>query len=170
MLPLQTFAMRSFNETAHLKDTHRAQLEGAPHYEIDENGFVYHTVTGKRVRLQNRCGKWFAQVYREDGTRWSFDTEKKANEVFRGSGEELSLDDIYDKIGARDIPRFSRYAVTSYGAVYCIKPPKRGPNAGRYYLLRETLRRGDVYVTLTRDDGVRCPVRVDKVTDMVWEH
>ena len=159
--------MRSFPKTAHL-DNSRRPINSARQYEIDEHGFVYKGDT--KLRLQNRSGRWFAQVYRDDGTRWSFDSERLAGEMFKGSEARLTREDIFDSIGARIIPQFPRYAVTYYGAVYCVDPPKRGPNAGKYYLLQESLRRDDSYVTVTRKDGVRGPVKVSALTQAAWAH
>ena len=159
--------MRAFPKTAHL-ETDRRQIESASRYEIDEHGFVYHGET--RLRLQNRSGRWFAQVYRDDGTRWSFDSERMASEMFKGPEAQLTREDILDTIGARIIPQFPRYAITPYGAIYCIEPPKRGPNAGKYYLLQESLRRDNSYVTVTRKDGVRQPMKVTDLIQAVWVH
>ena len=147
-------------------ENRRLKLPSASKYEIDENGFVYRC--GKRLLLQNRCGRWYAQVYKDDNTRWSFDSEKLAGTLFNNGNEELTSEDILGSLGARIIPDYPHYAVTMYGAIYCIKPPKRGPNAGTMYLVRETLKQGVPHVNLTYNDGARHFLPVDRVTDMVW--
>ena len=121
--------MTAFPSTAQLDSPRCVPLPGASQYEIDEFGFV--SRRGRRLQIQNRNGKWFAQVYMDNGTRWAFDTDKLVKELFGQPDEELSRADVEDVIGARRVPDYPRYAVTSYGAVYCIEPPKRGPNAGK---------------------------------------
>ena len=147
-------------------DIPRKRLPSAEQYEIDVNGFVYRR--GRRLQLQNRCGKWFAQVYRDDGKRWSFDSERLAAVVFGVQPVELTREDILTTLGARIIPNYPRYAVTSYGAIYCIEPPSRGPNAGTLYLVRETLNHDSPHVNMTHADGTRSFVPVEQVIEMVW--
>ena len=158
--------MTAFPSTAQLDSPRCVPLPGASQYEIDEFGFV--SRRGRRLQIQNRNGKWFAQVYMDNGTRWAFDTDKLVKELFGQPDEELSRADVEDVIGARRVPEYPRYAVTSYGVVYCIEPPKRGPNAGKIYLLQEILRNDIPYVTLTRPDNSRTPVRVSDIVDSVW--
>ena len=147
--------------------TRRIKLPSASKYEIDENGLVYRG--DHRLILQNRCGRWFAQIYTDEGKRWSFDSEKLARKLFGApEEEELTTEDILGSLGARIIPDYPRYAVTIYGAIYCIKPPLRGPNAGTIYLVRESLKQGKPHVNLTYSDGSRHFLPVDSVTDMVW--
>ena len=158
--------MATFPSTAQLDNPRQLRLPGASQYKIDEFGFV--SRRGRRLRLQSRSGRWFAQVYLDDGTRWSFDTDKMAKELFGQPDEELTRADVEDVIGARRVPEYPRYAVTYYGAVYCIDPPKRGPNAGKIYLLQEILRNDIPYVTLTRADNSRAPTRVSDIVDSAW--
>ena len=147
-------------------DAPRKQIPSAEQYEIDVNGFVYRR--GKRLQLQSRCGKWFAQVYRDSGERWSFDSERLAATLFGLEPATLTREDILTTLAARIIPDYPRYAVTSYGAKYCIEPPSRGPNAGTLYLVKETLNHDSPHVNLTRADGSRVFIEVDKVVEMVW--
>ena len=147
-------------------DAPRKQIPSAEQYEIDVNGFVYRR--GKRLQLQSRCGKWFAQVYRDSGERWSFDSARLAATLFGLEPATLTREDILTTLAARIIPDYPRYAVTSYGAIYCIEPPSRGPNAGTLYLVKETLNHDSPHVNLTRADGSRVFIEVDKVVEMVW--
>ena len=159
--------MTAFPKTAHLDDPRTAQLPGASQYEINEYGFV--SRRGRRLRLQNRSGRWFAQVYMDNGTRWSFDIEKVARELFGEEEARLTREDVEDVFGARRVLGYPRYAVTSYGAIYCVDPPKRGPNDGQVYLLQEILRNDIPYVTLTHADGTRAPIRVSDVVSSAWD-
>jgi len=59
--------------------------------------------------------------------------------------------------------------VTHHGAIYCIDPPSRGPNAGQVYALRETLQNDHRYVTLRPAEGRATFIRVSDVIDMVWD-
>ena len=147
-------------------DAPRKQIPSAEQYELDVNGFVYRRA--KRLQLQSRCGKWFAQVYRDSGERWSFDSERLAATLFGLEPATLTREDILTTLAARIIPDYPRYAVTSYGAIYCIEPPSRGPNAGTLYLVKETLNHDSPHVNLTRADGSRVFIEVDKVVEMVW--
>ena len=54
----------------------RARIPFAKQYEIDEYGLVFRR--NKQLRLTNRSGRWFAQVYADDGKKKIFDTEKLA--------------------------------------------------------------------------------------------
>jgi len=145
----------------------RARVPFAKQYEIDEHGLVYRR--DKKLRLTNRSGRWFAQVYADDGKKKIFDVEKLASNMFGPEPLALSVDDILGPLSARIIPDFPRYAVTHHGAIYCIDPPSRGPNAGQVYALRETLQNDHRYVTLRPAEGRATFIRVSDVIDMVWD-
>ena len=152
--------------TAHLLDSPRIPISFAPAYEIDAHGIVYRR--NKRLTLANRSGRWFAQVYGADGRKHLFDSEKLASQLFGDSPEKLTREDVLGSLGARILIDWPRYAVTSYGAIYCIDPPKRGPNAGEIYALRESLHGESPYVTLYGKHGSRRFVKVSDVVAMVW--
>jgi hypothetical protein len=80
----------------------------------------------------------------------------------------MTREDIDNNFKVRSIPGFSRYVCTSYGAVYCIDPPKRGKNAGSCYLVHESLTRGKPYVTLYRHDGSCLRRQVSWVVKQAW--
>jgi len=145
----------------------RARVPFAQQYEIDKYGLVYRR--DKRLRLTNRSGRWFAQVYDDEGKKKLFDVEKLATSLFAPEPLALSVGDILGPLSARIIPDFPRYAVTHYGAVYCIDPPSRGPNAGEVYALRETLQNDHRYVTLRSAEGQATFIRVSDVVDLVWD-
>ena len=88
--------------------------------------------------------------------------------TFAPEPPSLSLDDILGPLSARIIPDHPRYAVTQHGAVYCIDPPARGPNAGQVYAVRESLQNDHRYVTLRTAKGHPTFIRVSEVVDMVW--
>lgn len=152
--------------TAHYPKTPRVPVPIAPAYEIDKHGIVYRR--NKRLTLISRSGRWFAQVYDNEGRKHLFDSEKLAAQIFEEAPALLTREDVLGKLDARILVDWPRYAVTSYGAIYCIEPPKRGPNAGEVYALRETLHGETSYITLYGQNGTRRFARVDDVVDMVW--
>jgi len=144
----------------------RKPLPDTHSYEIDEHGFVYRK--GKRIQLQRRGSRWFAQVYTKAGKRLSFDSERLARTMFGEKEYILNREDIEANFNVRPVPDFPRYVVTPYGAIYCIDPPKRGKNAGRCYLLNTVLKSKSSYVTLYLHDGRRRSKRVQDVVKSAW--
>lgn len=55
-------------------------LEGAFPYSITSDGNVWRG--SKKLVQQFKNGRWYAQIYREDGTKWSFDSTKMASSIF----------------------------------------------------------------------------------------
>mgnify|MGYP003653795484 CR=1 FL=1 len=158
--------------TAHLEQTDRLQIPGASSYEIDIYGFVYRrgkrNRTAKRIQLQRKGAHWHAQIYSDAGKRVNFDSERLARILFGEDEPELRRQDIERNFNIRTVPGFPRYAVTPYGAVYCVDPPKRGRNAGQCYLLKETLSRNKPYVNLYRADGTKRKKQVAWVVKSAW--
>jgi len=143
----------------------RKKIPQADKYEVDECGFVYRD--GKRLSQNHRSGKWYVQLRGNDGCNYTLDTSKLTHHLF-GDDLQVSRDDILHTLKARVIEDFPRYAVTCYGAVYCIEPPRRGPKAGVRYLLRDVTNNGKRYVTLYHIDGRRRCKQVDKLVKEVW--
>ena len=155
----------SNQETPMLEALKRKQIPQAKKYEVDECGFVYRD--DKKLVQRQRSGKWYVQLRGNNGCNYTVDTAKLVNHVF---GEELQLsrDDILHTLKARTIDEFPRYAITSYGAIYCIDPPRRGSKAGERYLLRDVIHNKKRYVTLYHIDGRRRCKQVDKLVEEVW--
>jgi len=162
----QTITTAQKFEEAFLKEPTRKHIPDTHSYEIDKNGFVYRK--GKRIALQKRGEKWFAQVYTRAGKKVSFDAERLARAVFGEEEYILSQRDIEKNYDVRSVPEFPRYVVTPYGAIYCIDPPKRGKNAGRCYLLNATMKPKSSYVTLYLSDGRKRMKRVKDVVASAW--
>ena len=133
---------------------------------MDPDGEVYRK--GKLLMQQVRSGRRYANIYRKDGSRWMFDSLRIAKLLFGLRHADLTAPLILSNIGAREIPEWPRYAVTNYGAVYCIDPPLRGPNAGRCFMLYERLKGKHPYVTLYNHDGTRRCCRVSDIVSMAW--
>jgi len=143
----------------------RKQIPQAKKYEIDECGFVYRD--DKKLSQKYKSGKWYVQLRGNDGRNYTLETNKLAAHVF-GETIKLSRDDILHSLKARTVEDFPRYAVTSFGAVYCIDPARRGSKAGERYLLRDKLHNGKRYVTLYHVDGRRRCRQVNKLVQDAW--
>lgn len=161
-------ALSVFMDSTAIAQPARLPIPSASKYEIDEHGIVYRN--NKRLRLQKRGTRWFAQVYDDNRKRHSFDSEKLAQKLFGIEPPTLSLEDVCDTLNARPVPEWRRYAVTNYGAVYCIDPPKRGRNAGERYMVRASLKNGHPYMTLYDYSGMRRCLRVDDIVRMAWPY
>ena len=148
------------------KELDRRRIPNARNYEIDSDGFVYRK--GNRLKLRRQGSRWYAQVYDNDGRHHFFDSERLARVIFDAEDIVLTKEDIENNFKVLPIPGFSRYVCTSYGAVYCIDPPKRGKNAGSCYLVHENLQGGKPYVTLYKKDGSSLRRRVSWVVDQTW--
>lgn len=153
-------------KTAHLKNTDRLPLPGASKYEIDMYGFIYRNE--KKLSLRRQGSHWYAQVYDDRGQRHYFDSERLARILFGEDEVQLRRKDIEEYFNVRPVPEFPRYAVTPYGAIYCVDPPKRGRNAGQCYLLSESISRSKPYVNLYRHDGTSRRKQVDWVVKSAW--
>tara|TARA_R110001583_G_scaffold178817_1_gene335054 strand:+ start:394 stop:852 length:459 start_codon:yes stop_codon:yes gene_type:complete len=143
----------------------RKPIPQAEKYELDECGFIYRN--NKKLSQKYRSGKWYVQLRGNNGRNYTVDTDKLLLHVF-GDEARLSREDIIHSLKAKTIEEFPRYAITSYGAVYCIDPPRRGSKAGERYLLRDNILKGKRYVTLYHADGRRRCRQVDKIVQDVW--
>ena len=140
-------------------------LEGAFPYSITSDGNVWRG--SKKLVQQFKNGRWYAQIYREDGTKWSFDSTKMASSIFDPEPPTLTKESILgDPYHASIIPDYPRYAVNSWGCVFCIDPPKRGHNAGSVYRVQESCVRDKYYVTLSDGGGGRKFILVDSLLEM----
>ena len=148
------------------KSDKRLPLPDTKNDEIDAYGFVYRN--DKRIRLQQQHGRWYAQVYTAAGKKLRFDSERLARALFGEEEYTLRRKDIEQNYDVRTVPEFPRYVVTSYGAIYCIDPPKRGPNAGQCYLVSACLKNNKPYVTLYRADGTCRKKQVKWAVDSAW--
>ena len=143
------------------------KIEGAAPYEIAENGNVYRrNPQGKLKKLK----RWYQYITirKDDGVSWTFNTEKLARSMFHGSEKVYRPEHIYDMYDVRDIDDWDRYVITSYGAIYCIDPPKRGPNSGSCYRVRSFVVKGHSYVTLYRGSDERKNLRVRTLVEDTW--
>jgi hypothetical protein len=137
-------------------------LQNAKHYAIDKKGNV--TRSGKQLRREFRCGKWYTQVVDDSGKRKRVCIDKHANPK-----PTLSAEIIFGKEGARTHDLYPTIAVTKYGAVYCILMPSTGFSAGSCYMVSEYIRpSGWRYVSVRKTNGSRRTIRVAKLVSDVW--
>ena len=148
-----------------IKETLKRPVPKASNYEVDEHGFIYRG--RQRISQRYRSGRWYSQIRGDDGRNYTIEGIKLAEHVF-GEDLQLSRNDILNSLKAKIIEEFPRYAITSYGAVYCIDPPRRGPKAGQRFLVSEKEQHGKKYVTLYHIDGRRRTVQVNKLVQASW--
>ena len=147
------------------------QIEGAAPYEIDESGQVFRRNPQgalKPLKRKKIGSKWYITIRKNDGVSWTFNTEQLARSMFHGSEKVYRPEHIYDMYDVRDIDDWDRYVITSYGAIYCIDPPKRGPNSGSCYRVRSFVVKGHSYVTLYRGSDERKNLRVRTLVEDTW--
>jgi len=138
-------------------------IPNARDYTLLSSGYVFNTKTCKRLRRHWNGNRWKTILTDNDGKRVHF-----AHDSIASPPPELSLKHILDFEGARPIPEFPRFVVTSYGCIYCVKPENRGRKAGRVYAVAEFLRRNTRYVSMKHESGIRKQVPVYKLTKNVW--
>ena len=138
-------------------------IPNARDYTLLSSGYVFNIKTCKRLRRQWNGNRWKTLLTNNDGKRIHF-----AHDSLDTPPPELSLNHILEFEGARPIPEFPRFVVTSYGCVYCVKPQPRGRKSGRVYAVAEFMRRNSRYVSLKHESGIRKQVPVYKLTKNVW--
>tara|TARA_Y100000996_G_scaffold304993_1_gene242108 strand:- start:371 stop:841 length:471 start_codon:yes stop_codon:yes gene_type:complete len=144
----------------------RLPIPFARSYEVAPNGNVYRN--GKRLKTRWVSGADYASLYCDDGTRKSVNLTRVSQELFTDPGEGLSASFIIDRLGARLVPGWPRYAATPYGAVFCVDPPERGPGSGQCFRVNERTLRDVPYVTLFDGHRARKAIKVEDVVRMTW--
>ena len=126
---------------------------------------------GNPLKAVEKSGKLYNNIYCDDGVRRFVNLTQLADNIF-GDGERpvLTEDMILNKLDARPIPGWSRYAITSYGAIYCVHPPRRGFNAHGCYLVTEREKGGAMYVTLYDHGMKRKTLKVDDLLRSTWNY
>ena len=138
-------------------------IPNASDYALLPSGYVFNTKTCKRLRRWWNGERWKTLITNNDGKRVHF-----AHDSLDSPDVELSLKHILEFEGAKPLPEFPRFAITSYGCVYCIKPESRGRTAGRVSAVSEFMRGDTRYVSLKHESGIRKQVPVDKLVKSVW--
>lgn len=134
-------------------------IPNAPDYALSDSGYVYNVKTKRRMKRQWISGVWRSHVRRADGTPFYVRHDRILNP---DSG------DMLDREVLKPIPDFQRYAVTPYGAVWCVRPAVYGPKAGRPYIVNEHLRSKRRYVKLSDKFGKQKNVPVARIMELVY--
>lgn len=138
-------------------------IPNASDYALLPSGYVFNTKTCKRLRRWWNGERWKTLITNNDGKRVHF-----AHDSLDSPDVELTLEHILEFEGAKPLPEFPRFVITSYGCVYCIKPESRGRTAGRVSAVSEFMRGDTRYVSLKHESGIRKQVPVDKLVKSVW--
>tara|TARA_R110002050_G_scaffold6871_4_gene27688 strand:- start:4761 stop:5222 length:462 start_codon:yes stop_codon:yes gene_type:complete len=146
------------------------QIPYAKGYKVSINRRLYNYCGGE-IRTRVRSGARYASLQCDDHVRRYVNIDKLADDLFAEEETPLLTEDmILNRLDARPLLDWPRYAITSYGAVYCIKPPKRGFKARGCYLVTDRPIRGDMYVTLYKDKMTRKTLKVDDLIRSTWNY
>ena len=140
----------------------------AKNYEIDFDLNLFNR--GRPVKLINKSGTKYASIYCDDGIRRFVKASHLVNEAFGQTQRALTPEIVLEKLKARRISNWPRYAVTNYGAVYCIIPPTRGVGAKGCFLVKERQIRKTPYVSLYDHGGQRKTIKVSDLVDSAWNY
>ena len=132
-------------------------IPNAPDYAIADSGYVYNVKTKKRLKRQWISGVWRTHV-----------RDARGKPFYLCHDRQLPSSDVLDNEQLRPIPDFQRYAVTPYGAVWCVTPSAYGPNAGRPYIVSEHTRSKRRYVKMTDKFGKQKNVPVARIMEQVY--
>ena len=132
-------------------------------YVVSDNGHVFNMKTGRMLKQHWNGYSTYTIIKDPVGKQFRFNHLKMLLKPY----VELTKEWVMNKDGAKIIPNFPDYAISHYGAVYRINPPKRGPQAGKVFMVSELTKKGFPYVRL---QGTKNPrqVRLDKLVEQVW--
>lgn len=139
-------------------------VPNASKYTVDESGRVF--CEGRRVKTHQTPNGIFARLYCDDGEVRSVNVAPLA----RLGPPPLTLDHIFGTENAKTHPSYPNYALTAYGDIYCVKPPKAGIHANGCYVVPEFLHgpKQTRHVSIRRPDGSRYIVRLAKLVRETW--
>ena len=140
----------------------------ATNYEIDSDLNLFNR--GRPVKLIDKSGTKYASIYCDDGTRRFVKATRLAEEALGRTQRVLTPEIVLETLKARCIENWPRYAVTNYGAVYCIVPPTRGKGAKGCFLVKERMIRKTPYVSLYDHGGHRKTIKVSDLVDSAWNY
>lgn len=146
----------------------KKQIPYATKYEINENHDIFNN--GKKLKPSMKNGVSYVNLYCDDGSRRYVKASKLAEDTFEPEKRSITSDTILNKLGAKIIPRWERYAITDYGAVFCIDPPARGKGANECFMIKQRFIRDTPYVTLHDFSGDRKAVQVDELMRQTWNY
>jgi hypothetical protein len=134
-------------------------IPNAPDYAIAESGFVYNVKTKRRMKRQWISGCWRSHIRDANG---------KSFYLCHDRIPTSQNHDVLAQEQLKPIPDFQRYAVTPYGAVWCVTPAIYGPHAGKPYIVSEHFRSKRRYVKLTDKFGKQKNVSLARIMEQVY--
>ena len=146
----------------------KKQIPYAKKYEINEDHDIFNN--GKLLKPSVKNGVSYVNLYCDDGSRRYLKASKLAEDTFKPKKRTITSDIILNKMGAKLIPLWERYAITDYGAVFCVDPPKRGKGANDCFMVKQRFIRDTPYVTLHSFSGDRKTIKVDDLMKEAWDY
>lgn len=137
----------------------------ANNYVVSGSGFVFNLKTGNLLKQHWNGYSTYTIIRDKEGKQFRFCYEK----MDRQNYTPLTKEWVLEQDGAKIVPEYPDYAVSSYGAVYIINPRRTGPRAGEVHMISEFGKQGHPYVKLV-DPKTKKPrdVRLDKLTEQLW--
>ena len=132
-------------------------------YALANNGYVYNMKTKKRLKRQWIGNSWRTNCSRLDGSSFWF----RHDDICSATRSE-ALKASLSREDTRPVAEWPKYAVTRYGAIWCVSSGSRGRGAGGPFLVSEFLHRGKPHVNLTGKYGKRRCVAVKKIVQDTW--
>ncbi len=136
-------------------------IPNAKNYTFDGHRRVFRE--GKPVKVRYSDRGVFVRVRCDDGCTRSLNIAKIGRPQF-------TREFIFEQSGAVIHPDYPDYAVTVYGDIYCVRPPKAGPHANGCYAVPDFFhgKSQKRHVSVRRADGRRHIVRLAKLVKEVW--
>jgi hypothetical protein len=134
-------------------------LSNAPDYALAESGYVYNVKTKRRIKRQWVSGRWRSHI-RDSAGKPFYLCHDSCN--INAASDTLAREQI------RLLPDNQKYGVTPYGAIWCLKPACKGPNAGEPFILKEHFRGNHRYVKIANKFGQQRAINVKRLMEQTW--
>jgi len=134
-------------------------LPDAPDYALAASGYVYNVKTKRRIKRQWISGRWRSHVRNSKGEPFY---------LCHDSCEANAASDTLARESIRPLPDNQKYGVTPYGAIWCLKPACKGPNAGEPFILKEHFRGNHRYVKIANKFGQQRAINVKRLVEQTW--
>jgi hypothetical protein len=132
-------------------------------YAYASTGYVYNMNSKRRIKRQWIGNSWRSNIRRSDGTTFYF-----RHDDINSACKLAAVTATLAREELRTIPDYPRYAVTPYGAVWCVRTGSRGRNANAPFIVSEHYHRNRRFVTLANKFGDRRSFSTKRLTQLVW--
>jgi len=138
----------------------------ADNYAVSSRGVVFNLKTGRALKQSWDGYNHYTIIKDKEGKQFGFCYDK----MHRQNYTPLTKEWVLEQDGAKIIPDYPDYAISSYGAVYIINPRKKGPRAGEVHMISEIYQHGSYYVKLI-DPYTKKPrvVGINKLLSQLWD-